>query len=213
MITVPQLIKDYSQNKWIYIIIDGLDATGKTYFIDKLRENLSRNNIHCINVKQPWSEIVGEYLTTTPKDNRNPSELAALFYADAILLNSWLKYLLNKSEYGGIILQDRHVINSSIAYQIPHIKNENMRNGYLEMLVSKNWEIGDLSLSFITANNRFLEREEMFESDVLDTASHVYKHMSENEHIYGVKNYPIDLTDTQTAIKYLYDKILENIKP
>lgn len=204
-------IKQYCEKNWIHIILEGVDATGKTTLIDYLLSSFLTSDILCLRYKQPYTNIINDYFACTNKSNQKPEEITALFVADAIVLRQQMNITKQIFIGGGIILQDRHVCVSSKTYQSPHMKYEQR---WSDILSSIEWQVCDLSLCFIATNEPFVQKEEMFEDSILQVAKAEYQYLLKNKHDidYWLPIRGIDMTNTNAAIDIILSTITEKIQ-
>jgi len=97
--------------KGLYIAFEGIDGSGKTYYLHIAAEELRREGYKVVTVKEPWIRAIKEFLY---KHEIDPDAEVYVFAADRIILQK--EIILPALEEGKIVLSERSVY-ASIAYQ------------------------------------------------------------------------------------------------
>ncbi|WP_343154620.1 dTMP kinase [Buchnera aphidicola (Pseudoregma panicola)] len=145
-------LKKNCHNKSKFIVLEGIEGSGKTEMSRYLKKILKKKNIKkIISVRQPGSTIISEklrsILKTEVKNEKiyNKTEIL-LFYASRIQLlkNKIFPYL----KKGYWVISDRHNL-STIAYQTVYKKNNKKIIKILSNILIKNMD-PDLTIYFDT---------------------------------------------------------------
>jgi len=102
----------------IFVVLEGIDGSGKTSIALSLKDKLASNNYKTIITREPTffesGRLLRKYLNLFDLNKRDPIYEALLFAADRMLhVNSFIKPLLSK---GYIVICDRYFY-SSLVYQ------------------------------------------------------------------------------------------------
>ena len=102
----------------IFIVLEGIDGSGKTSIALSLKDKLASNNYKTIITREPTffesGRLLRKYLNLFDLEKRDPIYEALLFAADRMIhVNSFIRPLLNK---GYIVICDRYLY-SSLVYQ------------------------------------------------------------------------------------------------
>ncbi len=100
------------KRKGKYIVIEGIDGSGKTTISLKLREYLEEKGKRAEVVREPWTNEIKTLLSKYP--NMNPLAEAYLFAADRLLLHTQL--IANYLQEHTYVIGDRSYI-ASLVYQ------------------------------------------------------------------------------------------------
>lgn len=106
-------------NKGRFITFEGIDGSGKTTQIARLKQHIEANGIRCYDTLEPTSGPIGSTIRQclTGRTKMDEQTLAALFAADRLdhLLNE-IDGLCHKIDSGIAVICDRYIL-SSYAYQ------------------------------------------------------------------------------------------------
>jgi dTMP kinase len=109
--------------KGIYIVIEGIDGSGKTTLAENLKERLEEIEVPVVCVKEPYNEKLKEVIAQVKKEEPIDEEaiLSALFAADRLILK---QEIFDYTTAGINVISDRSKL-SSFAYQKvdPHYNN------------------------------------------------------------------------------------------
>jgi dTMP kinase len=197
----------------LFIVIEGLDGSGKTTQIEMLRDRLQSGAAACYLTAEPTELPTGKFLRSVlqKKVEADPRTVAALFAADRIEhLFHPEEGLLRKLEDGYHVIASRYYF-SSLAYQ-----SEFADPGWiasLNMLAKRTLPADitifldldpDVSMERIAARG---EEKELFETKeklahVRESFHLAFEHFGdgENIHIIDAGGDPIDISDAVWAV-------------
>ncbi len=112
---------DDKERKGVYIVIEGIDGSGKTSVAKELERKLKEKGIEATVVREPWTKEIKDLLNKNPK--MNPLTEAYLFAADRMLLHSTV--IRNQLLKGNLVIGDRSYI-ASLVYQVVRGAEENI---------------------------------------------------------------------------------------
>jgi len=104
--------------KGLFVVLEGIDGSGKTSVAFLLKNMLSKRNIKTVVTREPTyfetGKLLRTYLSYYSLNQRDPIYEALLFAADRIYhVNSYIKPLLKR---GYVVVSDRYLY-SSVVYQ------------------------------------------------------------------------------------------------
>ncbi len=104
--------------KGLFVVLEGIDGSGKTSVAFLLKNMLSKRNIKTVVTREPTyfeaGKLLRTYLSHYSLNQRDPIYEALLFAADRIYhVNSYIKPLLKR---GYVVVSDRYLY-SSVVYQ------------------------------------------------------------------------------------------------
>lgn len=203
----------------LFIVIEGLDGSGKTTQIEMLKDRLQGGGAACYLTAEPTELPTGKFLRSIlqKKVDADPRTVAALFAADRIEhLFHPEEGLLHKLEEGYHVIASRYYF-SSLAYQ-----SEFADPGWiasLNMLAKRTLPADitifldldpEVSLQRIAARG---EERELFETKeklthVRESFHLAFKHFGDNEniHIIDASGDPIDVSDAIWEVLELVDR-------
>jgi len=97
--------------KGLYVAFEGIDGSGKSYYLRLVSEDLRRDGLEVVVVKEPWLKAIKDFLY---KHEIDPDAEVYVFAADRIILQK--EVILPALEEGKIVLSERSVY-ASLAYQ------------------------------------------------------------------------------------------------
>jgi dTMP kinase len=109
------------ERKGTYIVIEGIDGSGKTTVSRMLSDKLSIHKKKTILVREPWTLEIKKLLSQNPEVN--PVVEAYLFAADRLLLHA--NIIAKKLKENYIVIGDRSYI-ASLVYQVIRGADENI---------------------------------------------------------------------------------------
>lgn len=100
-----------------YIVIEGVDGSGKSTILEHLTTQLIATNLSPVLIHEPGGTAIGEQIRTALKDRHLPRHtLTELLLFTAARYQSWQQVIAPALEQGNLVLSSRNYL-SSLVYQ------------------------------------------------------------------------------------------------
>lgn len=166
-----------------YIVLEGIDGSGKSVLCNLLEENLKSAGYKVLTVSEPSKSNIGVLLREYLKSGQlNQISLSLLFAADSYNLQDKIKF----SDYD-IVISDRNYL-STVAYQMLEVEKSWLYNIHDFLCVPSMLIYLDVLPD--VAHNRIKERKK--DKDIFETQETLVKiHQNYKEILSELSNFPI----------------------